>query len=67
MEIARQFRLEKIDGTCVRLEPLLPGRQPSGEGLRSLVIETVESTPSTYFWGTATTCHRFDVIVRRVG
>ena len=68
MEIARQFRLEKIDGSCVRLEPIQPGgRQPSGEGLSALVVETVESTPSSYFWGTATTCHRFDVIVRRIG
>ena len=68
MERSRQFYIEKIDGTCVRLEPLLQNVAPAGEGMKAVIIETTESTPASSFWGpSAGACHRFSVRVRRVG
>jgi len=66
-EYERQLYVEKVDGTCVRLEPVFPGDTVAGAGISAVIVETVETTPLGAFWGTAATCHRFHVIVRRVG
>lgn len=68
-EISRQLYVEKIDGTCVRMEPI-PNTGPlgpAGTGILAVIIETVESTPLSAFWGSAASCAGFEVIVRRRG
>ena len=72
MELFRgQMKVEKIDGTCVRLEPLTAqgsesrGGAGAGTGLSAVIVETTESTPASAFWGSAATCLAFDVVVRR--
>ena len=67
MELKFQGYVEKVDAStpCVRLERIFPGE--TGFGISSMVIETIETTPDAAFWGTASTCQRFVVIVRKVG
>jgi len=72
MELMRWgMKVEKVDGTCVRLEPLTAkgsqshGGAGAGTGISAVIVETSESTPASDFWGTAATCLAFDVIVRR--
>ena len=64
-----QFRFqgysERVADGCVRLEPIFP--LETGEGIRAVVIETIETTPQATFWGTTATCGRFEVVVRKVG
>lgn len=66
-ELVRQFYVEKIDGTCVRLEPIFTGQTLPGTGIAAVIVETVESTPQSAFWGTVATCGRFLVTVRKHG
>lgn len=66
-QLSRQLYVEKIDGSCVRLEPM-PNQGPlgpAGEGISAVIVETVLSTPLADFWGTAASCAGFEVIVRR--
>lgn len=70
-ELHRRMYVEKIDGTCVRLEPV-PGSESrggggAGTGISALIIETTESTPASSFWKTAASCGRFEVIIREAG
>ena len=72
MELTRWgMKVEKIDGSCVRLEPLTAqgsesrGGAGAGTGISAAIFETGESTPASAFWGSAATCVFFDVIVRR--
>ncbi|MBI2508715.1 MAG: hypothetical protein HYV99_01560 [Betaproteobacteria bacterium] len=71
MQVSRgQMFVEKVDGSCVRLEPFLNASTLSAGAettITGVIVEVSESTPATGFWGTAATCHRFDVIVRRIG
>lgn len=68
-EISRQLYVEKIKGTCVRMEPVPNAGPlgPAGAGILAVIVETVESTPLAAFWGTAASCAGFEVIVRRRG
>ena len=70
-EVSRgQLYIEKIDGSCVRLEPIVNSSTLSGGAetrINAIIVEVAESTPSTNFWGTLGACHRFDVILRRRG
>lgn len=66
-EFERQLYVEKVDGVCVRLEPVFGGDTVGGTGISAVIVETVEATPEASFWGTAATCGRFHVIVRKVG
>ena len=65
------MKVEKIDGSCVRLEPLTAqgsesrGGAGAGTGMAAIIVETSEATPASAFWGSAATCIFFDVIVRR--
>ena len=65
------MKVEKIDGTCVRLEPMIPqgsesrGGAGAGTGLDAVIVETIEATPDSAFWGSAATCIFFDVIIQR--
>jgi hypothetical protein len=65
------MKVEKIDGTCVRLEPLTAigsesrGGAGAGTGINAVIVETSESTPASAFGGSAATCIFFDVIIRR--
>ena len=72
MELTRWgMKVEKIDATCVRLEPLTAQGSESrggagiGTGIDAMIVETSETTPASDFWGTAATCIFFDVIIRR--
>lgn len=72
MELTRgRMKVEKIDGVCVRLEPLTPqgsesrGGAGAGTGIAAVIVETSEATPASAMWGTAATCQAYDVIVRR--
>jgi len=68
-EFGGQFYVEKIDlsSPCVRLEPIF-NTSVAGNGIKALVIETHESTPLASMWGSSVAaCHRFQVIIRRVG
>lgn len=72
MELFRgRMKVEKIDGTCVRLEPLTAqgsesrGGAGAGTGLAAFIAETIEATPASVFWGSAATCLAFDVIIRQ--
>ncbi len=72
MELTRWgMKVEKIDGTCVRLEPLTNlgsqsrGGAGAGTGIGAVIVETSEATPASAFWGSAATCIFFDVIMRR--
>lgn len=71
MQVSRHgFYIEKIDGSCVRLEPIANSATLSAgaeTGINALIVETAEATPATGFWGTLGACHRFELIVRRVG
>ena len=71
MELWRQLRIEKIDGSCVRLEPIggliSIGGAGAGTGIAAVIVETLEATPDTQFWGTLAACNRFQVIARRIG
>ena len=71
MELWRQLRTEKIDGVCVRLEPIAGlgsiGGAGAGTGISAVIVETTEATPDSGFWGVLASCSRFQVIVRRVG
>lgn len=74
MELRRdRMKVEKIDGVCVRLEPLTAqgseshGGAGAGTGVSAVIIETTESTPNSYFWGSAATCVNFEVCVTRIG
>ena len=70
MELFRRFYIEKIDGSCIRMEAVSGSATSVGgaeTALNALVFEVAESTPSTNFWGSLGACHRFDIIVRRVG
>lgn len=72
MELWRgRLRVEKIDGTCVRLEPVTGsesrGGAGAGTGLSAVIVETTEATPDSAFWGSASTCILFELIVRRHG
>lgn len=65
------MKVENIDGSCVRLEPLTAigsesrGGAGAGTGISAIIVETSESTPDSAFWGSAATCVFFDVILRR--
>ena len=72
MELFRgRMKVEKIDGVCVRLEPLTAqgsqsrGGAGAGTGIAAVIAETSEATPDSAFWGSAATCLAFDVIFRR--
>lgn len=69
MEFSRIFRVEKIDGVCIRLEPIgghgSHGGAGAGTGCAAIIIETSEATPDSAFWGSATTCLRFHVVIQR--
>lgn len=71
MEVSRgQMYIEKIDGSCVRLEPIVNSATLSGGAettIRAVIVEVSEATPSANFWGTLGACHRFDLILRRRG
>lgn len=74
MELMRWgMKVEKIDGTCVRLEPLTAqgseslGGAGRGTGIGAVIVETSETTPDSAFWGSAATCIPFDIIIRRRG
>lgn len=71
MEVSRgQMYIEKIDGSCVRLEPIVNATTLSGGAettINAVVVEVAESTPSTNFWGTLGACNRFRFIVQRAG
>ena len=67
-EISRRFYIEKIDGSCVRMEPLVNSATLSAgadTGIGAIIVETTEATPATGFWGSLAACHAFEVIVRR--
>lgn len=67
-ELRRLCYVEKIKGSCVRLEPL-PGVSqcaPAGIGMSAIIIETHEGTPSSSFWKTAASCGRFEVVIREL-
>ena len=66
-EFRRQLYVEKVDGICVRLEPVVGDDTVAGTGIGAVIVETVESTPEASFWGTVATCGRFHVIIRKVG
>lgn len=65
------MKVEKIDGSCVRLEPLTAQGSESrggggpGTGISAVIVETTEATPVQNFWGSAATCVFFDVILRK--
>ena len=71
MDLWRQMRIEKIDGSCVRLEPITGltsiGGAGAGTGIAAIIVETIEATPDVQFWGALAACHRFQLIARRVG
>ena len=74
MEVSRgQMYIERLEGsspTCVRLESV-PGYATRSAGaetsINAIIVEVGEATPATGFWGTVAACHRFEVIVRRLG
>ena len=68
MEASRAFYIEKIDGSCLRLEAVANSstRVAGAETtIRAVIVEVSEATPSTNFWGTLGACHNFELIVRR--
>lgn len=71
MELRRQLYVEKIDGVCVRLEPVTGltslGGAGAGTGIAAVIVETSETTPSSSFWLSAAACGRFEVVIRRHG
>lgn len=67
MQISREFYVEKIDGSCVRLEPFIGVSQcaGAGAGMSGVIVETHEATPISAFWGSVASCGRFEVIIRK--
>lgn len=71
MQVSRGgMYIEKIDGSCVRLEPIANSDTLSAGAetlVRAVIVEVAEATPAAGFWGSGAACHRFDVIFRRIG
>lgn len=68
MEVSRRFYIEKIDGSCLRMEGIPNSGTLSAGGetaLRAVIVEVAETTPSTNFWGSLGACHNFEIVVRR--
>lgn len=56
-----------IGANSVEISPSPHDNQPDDLNVTKITLATAASTPSTAFFGTAATCHLFDVIVRRKG
>ena len=70
-EVTRQgMYIEKIDGSCIRFEPMVNYNTQSGGAettVNAVIVEVAESTPSTNFWGSLAACNRFSITFTRMG